>query len=761
MRAMRRAVLTVLLTLGLAAPASATLRSPHLGSGCEAGFTYGEITRGQWIVEGCNKQGEAKGDETTRTLFKGPVELNGMLVKGSKNLVASTGTARNQVGDDVRFFRIERDDGKLVLDPRIGGERRDFVIYTGDIEFEHRSEGSKGQTTSPVEQDIPIGSDATILGMRLGGRIRDAKVSNSTDGGSIKLKPRMRMGETASALLRDFEAKVDVETVDGTGMKITGLEFRIPDIAIAGIGGFRDLHVTYSEAQDEWSGGVDVDLGDIFPGIAFDMSISASTGAPTAIELDVSPLNIALGPTGIFLQGLRGGFDTNPLILNSGITLTAGPQVAGLSVVEINGDTRIQLEPVFRMENTGNARLLPVGSTQVARGDGHLILDSRGYLSIGADARFEASLLDVGIAAQIEGDGDYSTVDDRFNIEAEATGSLLLGPLGQADIVKYAALVSSDGWGTCGNVFLFVKAGVGQDWDGNVKLLLGCDLSPFEVRVPDPGARQAGDRVQTFTVRRGTKQVAVEITADGPEPRVGLFREGTAVAATVPAERFRAVGDDTVVIAPPGSATQYLFLRSPPPGRYALRWAADGAQVTGVRYARDLVPLSARVKVARVRSRPGLRRLLVSRVRGLATGERLELGVRTATGIMPVGDSFDELSPGTHEIVGTVVRDGIPLPGRTAVLGRYRAKLPPPPAKLTVRKRGRRLKLLARARRHAETPQAWLYVLRSGGRVFAVRRARPGRIVSIPIEYPNIVATVRPIVAGRILPGKALVKRVS
>jgi hypothetical protein len=755
-------------------------------SSCAAGYGYGEIGLGQWRVEGCNRSAPEQGNETSRRVFKGDVELNGMLVEGSSELVATKTTEQSRTSSGLpgplrTTYRIHRGgSAKLVLDPKIGGERRHFVIYTGEVDFEFSEQLST--SSAPFEEiDIPIGSDAKILGMRLGGTIHDAKVRGGGGGAgaaSIEMKPRMTMGATASALLRDWVAKVNIKTVDGTGMQVSKLVFAIPKIEIPGIGGFDDLSVQYSSARDEWSGGVDIDFGDLFPGLDFEMAIDASTGAPTRIAAAVDNLNIPLGPTGIVFQGASAGFQTDPLVLNAGASATAGPQFAGAALVRLNGDLEITLEPAFRFEGTGNVRYLPVGDSQIARGDGHVILDSRGYLSIGGSAYYEVSLLGVGIAADVSGNGAYSTTTDKFNVEARATGTLLLGFLGSLDIVRYGAVVSSNGWAACGTFSFFIQAGVGQQWDGNPTLLIGCDLSPYDSNVPDPGgkvvaqpvrAAVAGER--TFRVARGTKQIAIEIQADGPEPDVSLAGPGgTELLSTAPAGPPRAVGANAAVIAPPGSALQYVFARNPPAGQYTLRWDAEGPGVTGVRFARDLPPLSAKVSVVRDGKRAGRRRLKLKAIKGLGAGERLAVGVRTPDGIMPIGESaggsldaaFDETAAGQKQIVGIVLRDGIPLPGRTRVLGRYLAKLPQASGSLKARRVRSRVVARVRPRRAAELPDSWQYVARSQGRPFLLVRARPGKAVKLPAprKLGALTITARPVVRGKVLPGRPLVARV-
>ncbi len=116
----------------------------------------------------------------------------------------------------------------------------------------------------------------------------------------------------------------------------------------------------------------------MFPGIDFSASVNASTGVPTAMQLSVEPLNIAVGP-GIFLTGLRGGFDLSPLVLTTGVSIAAGPKIGNYAVLTADGDVRLILEPNFRFEATGRVRVFPTGpNDQIARGDVEFIYDSTG-----------------------------------------------------------------------------------------------------------------------------------------------------------------------------------------------------------------------------------------------------------------------------------------------------------------------------------------------------------------------------------------------
>jgi hypothetical protein len=101
------------------------------------------------------------------------------------------------------------------------------------------------------------------------------------------------------------------------------------------------------------------------------------------------------------------------------------------------------------------------------------------------------------------------------------------------------------------------------------------------------------------------------------------------------------------------------------------------------------------------------------------------------------------------------------LPGRTVVLGRYRATLPPAPRAVRIKRVGRTpvVRITAIARRGAERPDEWGYVVRGLGRHLSLR-APVGKAVTVRLPARTRVAVaVRPVVGGRVLPKEVLVRR--
>lgn len=472
-------LLLIALAVAIALPtaAQADLRSPHLTSDCKQGRTYSEDTFGPWQVEGCSESATPQNGETKRTLYYGDVELNGLIVETSGGGDSPlTATVKPDGGEHVN--RIQRSGAKLVLDPKILGSRRRIVIYSGNVDLKIRTDNPFDDTNEPAQPhkqpvagaiaaaptgslgtvDIPVSGTPSLLGLRVRDRIEDAKVTAGGSGGregSIEFKPPVTLGKTASDLLKDFQGHMTVKTIDGKGMTVDSLFFKVPDIAFPGIGGFKNLSIRYSADDDEWTGTIFLDLGSALFTLDLKMSVSASTGAPTLIEGSVGNLNIPIGNTGIFLQRISALFNNNPLTMGVGADATAGPKFGNFSLVEIGGDLTMQLEPGFRLEANGHARVFPSDAdSQLAEGSMHVIIDSDGYISIGGDAEYRLVFepLDLGASVEIGGSGAYSSTANIFNIEAHATGTAHLWVFGDIDVLQFQAAVSSNGWGFCGGL---------------------------------------------------------------------------------------------------------------------------------------------------------------------------------------------------------------------------------------------------------------------------------------------------------------------
>jgi hypothetical protein len=79
--------------------------------------------------------------------------------------------------------------------------------------------------------------------------------------------------------------------------------------------------------------------------------------------------------------------------------------------------------------------------------------------------------------------------------------------------------------------------------------------------------------------------------------------------------------------------------------------------------------------------------------------------------------------------------------------------MPSAPARVRAVRKGRAVVAIAKARRGAELPDGWQYVLRTSGRPIGVFRAKPGtpaRFLPRRLQR-RLSVRVRPVVRGRVL----------
>ncbi len=809
--------------------AAAALRSPQLESRCADGYSYGEERVGPFIVEGCNREGSPEGEEDSRRLFKGTVEVNGLLIEpaeGDNPLVATTNRVREGSLSFNNGYLDRSASTRVVLDPLIAGQRRRIVLKTGPLHLDGTSTNESitpgdytelvggpltvgsatlaryestdsirgGGVVDPDSDEratrhdigrklgttsLGIGGSPALLGLRIAG-LEDVTLGQS----GARFKMELKLGAAAPALMRDFVGKATIELDDGRGMLVDDLRFRLGYLGIPGVGGLDNFRINYDRDRDEWRGGFLLQLTEPLPDLDFSASVNATNGTPTSMRLAIEPLTIPLGPTGIILDGVRAGFQLDPLILEGGVGLSAGPRIGSYAVLEADADLSLQIDPNFRFETVGSLRVLPTSaSNQLARGDVTFILDSTGLIALRGNARFEATAAGVGISARIGGSGAYSTSASVFNIGASATGNLELGFLGSAQIAQLKAVISSDGFGTCGKLFSFISAGVGQNWRrGRLKLMTSCNLGPYRVNVANASqARrmQAGVRSTPFTVPAGVDQVAVEVRGKQRGVAMRLFGPGDKLIANIPAGT-REVGNDLVAFSArdgvatdvvesdgdsAGPITAYLFLRKPAAGRYTLRTLPASPEISQVRVATDADAVDP-VQSAEVEERrsgaAGGRRMKV-KVRGLSgTSDSVQFGLERPGGpTVPIGppvtgdaslDFSDVSEPRDQRIVAQVLRDGIPLPGRRADVGRYRGFAPKIDRKVKVKRDGRRLQVTAKLSRGSARVQAFEYRISMGARKGVFQRS-VGKSLKLwlPKASGKLTIEIHPVVGGKAL----------
>jgi hypothetical protein len=389
---------------------------------------------------------------------------------------------------------------------------------------------------------------------------------------------------------------------------------------------------------------------------------------------------------GFFLQKVGVSAQFNPFGVGGAAAVSFGPQI------RLGGDlvsaARLDGSMSYVSADGGDpASLTLAGALELVEAkvaSGQVTIAGDGSVSAKGEAEFGVG--DYGLSGEMEGWFDGQR---EFNVEGSAELKLP-GVTGSGD-----AILSSRGIGACrrGDG---PDVGFGYTWGkgaGGVSLAAGsCSLGTWRaVRGAAARAAQAGGG--TVSVKRGLRQLAVQVTGAGGAPTVAVTAPDGRRIDPLPAGQ--AVLDATTYFAAdPTTSATYLIVDRPAAGRWRIEPLEGSVPVTGVRTAAPLPTVTASGSVRR----RGDSHVLTYRVRGLE-GRRVQL-VDTAGPTHKALRTIDDgrgrvrFAPaargGAHRIIGRVLSAaGLPT-GRTVRVASFRARATGPgaPRRVRVRVRG-------------------------------------------------------------------------
>ncbi len=377
---------------------------------------------------------------------------------------------------------------------------------------------------------------------------------------------------------------ITIRTDNERGLRLDGLVIKVPS-ALLGPVQVKDLVLTYLAAGSVWQGSATLLLPPSPPGPRLDAAIGFREGGFDygRGEYTFTSPGLAIG-SGVFLNKIR--FSVNvqpaPTRIAGGVTLSAGPTLAGQKALGIEGDISYTFPnppapAVLRAD--GSATL---GSVPFLKAFAEY--RSSGYFAFGADLDYFFVKDLIGIKAGING---WFT-SSAFNVEGK--GEVCVGYCFGAE-----AVLSSQGIAACGRVEIWgseVALGFGYRWGGPLSIMvLSCDVGPFRAI---ESAQVGGD--QSFTLPSGLQLATVAVRGTAGPPKVTLEGPGGERVVTPPEPDGRVLDERFLLFQNPDERTTHVAINRPAAGNW--RVTADPGTIESVQVANGLPQPSVKATVS-------------------------------------------------------------------------------------------------------------------------------------------------------------------
>ena len=190
----------------------------------------------------------------------------------------------------------------------------------------------------------------------------------------------------------------------------------------------------------------------------------------------------------------------------------------------------------------------------------------------------------MGIQGQIDG---WIAGTEKFNIEGSAS---LNGPGfhegGEAVLSSVGVAACRDGWGP--------DVGAGYKWGGEAKWFASsCGLDDYREVRPSVAARARGtlDTSRAITVAPDLPVAVFAVQGDSAPPKISVAGP-SGEAVSTPAGPEAVSTPRFFVMQAPGDRTTYVAVEKPSAGAWQIRTLPGSAEITGVRRADGLPPVS-------------------------------------------------------------------------------------------------------------------------------------------------------------------------
>lgn len=704
--------------------------------GCVTKVDFGPATA--FSIEGCFQR---RGDRYTTT---GPLRVNGATI-----MSASGGAVTTTIDRGDRTLKTSG-TVRVSIERVILGEKR-------------------------LDWELPAGSsgvaDAFRSTERFGVRLLGFPVSGEAElvfkrGGRLELPANLKLpsfwdGRTARTVLK----------ANNLGFDLASVSLDVPQFNL-GLLDMLPFKVRYGgDNPFVFEGETELELPPLgTPSLKAGFRLEDGEFAEATGDLSFGPAGVPIVPP-VFLQTI--GFSIHalpkPAYLEGRAGLIAGPQIAGVAAVGVDGALR------YTFPDPGPAVIEILAKVKVVGleiGDGFIRYASNGVFSFGGQV-----VLDLAAVAVRGGFGGFIDIpESRFQISADVSVTVL-GITAGGEFIA-----STKGIGTCAGLEdvpvpfppfqVDIEAGFTWDYESfPTPMLFSCTLDDIREDRP-PGSPRAAGAGRVITLEQRDRPAVIIVEGSGTAPRLRVTNPaGEAVESSEGGSMAGQGGNMTVMSLPEANRT-FVQVTNPAAGDYRIDRLPNSAPIANVKHGYDPVPL--RIS-GRVSGRGRGPRTLSYQVDGLEAGTTVEFAERGGAGSVPAGGIIGSARAsrgtirfrpapgpgGRREITALVSRGDIPETNNGVTA--YTAPGPPRPtrvrgirAKLT----GRRLRVTWGRSRDAREYRVRVG-LRTDGRVVQMdtrRRSLTLNGVDAPDVATITVTGIRPVegTAGR--PAKTTVR---
>lgn len=456
-------------------------------------------------------------------------------------------------------------------------------------------------------------------------------------------------------------------------------------------------------AIDVWSAGFSANVGSVAPPAMLaggEGAIEIRDGVLSYVRVGVRT-QIPIGSTGIFVSRIGMSLRWSPYLTITGFgSVTAGPVVAGASVIEVSGEGGYAAGGACPGSAVNGERWFFDGNATIAT---WFTVGSFGLCYQGVDSPFISAYTDAGFSAA-------GVVEGRASLKGYIEGTEAMMLEGNAKLKVFGVtadgtvVLSDYGFAACGSTIIRpfgvankISVGWEKPWGAQGSGSFACpDFSPYRTAGQARNIRAADGWPIAVPANAGQVNI-IAIGADGQVPAVELVDAAGTVIARSTSTTENTVGNALFI---PQASTGEMIIAAPldKAGTYRVR-AQAGSTIASVKTSLPLpeVGIKANVKMS---GRTGILTYSLDDLAGRsvefwAIGDAAAHSIGSTSAVSGTirFREYDSLG-GRHRIRAVVTSNGSPSPARTvATFDLPRPKSPTVPGVVTSKRAGKALVL--------------------------------------------------------------------